>query len=118
MDRLGVWPGRIDSILVKIRIRIWIRDFFFFLSDSSPLRERTKNVVVMYSMISQKSIGPDMFSWIRHCVVAVWALPSALLVSLMFVRPQTSVYDRETTLFQLNVGILNMNRKSENELVV
>ena len=28
----------------------------------------------------QKCIGPDMFSWIRHCVVEVCALLSALLV--------------------------------------
>ena len=32
------------------------------------------------SMISQKVIGPDMFSWIRHYVAEVCALPSGLLV--------------------------------------
>ena len=30
VDTLGVWQGRIDSILVKIRIRIWILDLFNF----------------------------------------------------------------------------------------
>ena len=32
------------------------------------------------SMIFQKCIGPDMFSWIRHCMAEVYTLPSALLV--------------------------------------
>ena len=42
VDRLGVWPRRIDSIWVKTRI--WTRELFNFLkSDSSPLRDRTKN---------------------------------------------------------------------------
>ena len=39
-----------------------------------------KNDIVLYSMIFQKRIGPDMFSWIRHYVVEVCALPSAVLV--------------------------------------
>ena len=43
VDRLGVSQGRIDSISVKIRIRIWIRELFNCQSDSSPFRERTKN---------------------------------------------------------------------------
>ena len=30
VDRLGVWQGQIYSILVKIRIRIWIRELFNF----------------------------------------------------------------------------------------
>ena len=34
----------------------------------------------MHRTISQKCIGPDMFSWIRHYVVEVCVLPSALLV--------------------------------------
>ena len=34
----------------------------------------------IYSTISQKCIGPDMFSWIRHYMAEVCALPSALLV--------------------------------------
>ena len=34
-----------------------------------------------YSLIFQKCIGPDIFSWIRHYVVEVCALPSALLVT-------------------------------------
>ena len=32
VDRLGVWQGWIDLILVKIQIQMW----FFFFSDSSP----------------------------------------------------------------------------------
>ena len=28
VDVLGVWQGRMDSILVKIRIRIQIQEFF------------------------------------------------------------------------------------------
>ena len=34
----------------------------------------------IYSTISQKCIGPDMFSWIRHDVAEVCALPSAFLI--------------------------------------
>ena len=47
-------------------------DPIIFFNDSSPLRERAK---LMYSTISRKAIGPDMFSWIRHCMVEVCALP-------------------------------------------
>ena len=79
VDKLGVSQGRIYLILVKIRIRIWIRELFQFVSDSSPLRDRAKNDTVLYSMIFQKCIGPDMFSWIRHYVADVCAPPSALL---------------------------------------
>ena len=32
-------------------------------------------------MIFEKCSGPDMFSWLRHCVAEVCALPSALLVA-------------------------------------
>ena len=41
---------------------------------------RSKTV---YRMIFQKYIRPDMFSWIRHYVAEVCALPSALLVFIM-----------------------------------
>ena len=44
VDGLGVWQGRTDEILVKIRIRIWIRELFDFLSDSSPLRDGAKPI--------------------------------------------------------------------------
>ena len=37
----------------------------------------------IYSTISQKCIRPDMFSWIRHCGVAVSAPPSTFLVKQM-----------------------------------
>ena len=47
-------------------------DPIIFFNDSSPLRERAK---LMYSTISRNAIGPDMFSWIRHCMVEVCALP-------------------------------------------
>ena len=30
VDRLGVWQGRVDSILMKILIQIWIRELFNF----------------------------------------------------------------------------------------
>jgi len=43
VDTLGVWRRRIDSILLKIRIRIQIRGLFNFLSDSSPLKDGAKN---------------------------------------------------------------------------
>ena len=39
--KFDVWQGRIVPISVKIRIRI--RELFNFLSDSSPLRDGTKN---------------------------------------------------------------------------
>ena len=45
VDRLGVSQRRIDSILVKIRIWIWIRELFNFQSDSSPLSNGAKNDV-------------------------------------------------------------------------
>ena len=82
MDTLGVWQERIDLILVNIRMRIWIRGLFNFLSDSSPLRDRAKNDIVLYGMIFQKCIGPDMFSWIRHYMAEVCSLHSALLINL------------------------------------
>ena len=44
------------------------------------MRERAKNDVVLYSMVFQKCIGPDMFSWNRHYVAEVCAPPSTLLV--------------------------------------
>ena len=78
VDRLGVRQGRTNSILVKVRIRMQLLEFF--LSDSSPLRDIAKNDIVLYGMIFQKCIGPDVFSWIRHYVAEVCALPSALLV--------------------------------------
>ena len=37
------------------------------------------------SMIFQKCIGPNMFSWIRHYVAEVCALPSALLVISVYI---------------------------------
>ena len=43
VDTLVVSQGRIDSILVKIQIRIWIRELFNCQSDSSPLRDSAKN---------------------------------------------------------------------------
>ena len=79
MDTLGAWQGQIDSILVKIRIR----ELFNFLSYSSPLRDGAKNDIVLYIMIFQKCNGPDMFSWIRHYVAEVCALPGALLVVIV-----------------------------------
>ena len=90
MHRFGMSQGQIVSILVKIRIQIWIRELFNFLFDSSPLRDSAKNDVVLHSMIFQKCIGPNMFSWIRHYVVEVCALPSALLVfsaTVLFCHP-------------------------------
>ena len=73
VDKLGVWQGRTDSILVKIQIRI--RGLFNFLSDSSPLKDGAKNEIF---------VGPDMFNWIRHCAAEVCAQPSALLVLKSF----------------------------------
>ena len=35
--------GQIDSILVKLRIQIWIRELFNFKSDSSRLRDGAQN---------------------------------------------------------------------------
>jgi len=75
VDSLGVCQGRIDLILVKIRI--WIRELCNFYSDSSPLRDRAKNDIILYSKIFQNCIGPDMFSWIRYYVAEVCTLPSA-----------------------------------------
>ena len=37
-------------------------------------------IQTIYSTISQKCIGSNLFSWIRHCVVEVCAPPSALPV--------------------------------------
>ena len=80
MDRLGVCDK--DEL-----IRFWSgsgsgSDYENFLSDSSPLIDGVKNNRVLKSMIFEKCIGPDMFSWIRHYVAEVCAPPSALLVFL------------------------------------
>ena len=48
------------------------------------MRNRAKNDIALYYMIFLKCIGPDMFSWIRHYVAEVCALPSALLVAFVF----------------------------------
>ena len=45
VGRLGVRQGLIYSISVKIRIQIWIRELFNFLSDSSPFKNRARNDV-------------------------------------------------------------------------
>ena len=86
VDRLGVSHGRIDSILVKIGMWIQIRELFNFLSDSSPLRDGAKNDMALYSMIFQKCIGSEMFSWIRHYVAwqryVLYRVP--FLVLMMF----------------------------------
>ena len=50
------------------------------------MRDQAKNDIVLYSMIFQKFIGPDMFSCIRHYMVEVCALPSALLVHVNIVE--------------------------------
>ena len=55
MDMLGVWQGRIDSILVNIQI--WIRELFNFQSDSSPLRDRAKKDIVLHNMIFTDAEG-------------------------------------------------------------
>ena len=48
------------------------------------MKDWVKNDIVLYGMIFQKYIRPDMFSWIRHYVVEVCALLSALLVLSLF----------------------------------
>ena len=78
--KVGCVIRMIASILVKVRLRFWIRELFNFHCDSSPLRDRAKNDIVLSGMIFQKCIGPDRFSWIRHYVVEVCALQSALPV--------------------------------------
>ena len=79
VDRLGVWPWQIDSILVKILIEIRRLEFFtcFFTIERSGSK-------TIYSTISQKCIGPDMFLWIRHYRMGVCAPPSAFLVFSFF----------------------------------
>ena len=52
VDTLGVWPRWIDSIL-KIRIQIWIRELFNFLSDSSPFRDRAQNTIERWHDMSK-----------------------------------------------------------------
>ena len=87
--KLGGYVGcvtrRIDSILVKIRIRIWIWELFNFKSDSSSLRDKAKNDIVLYSMIFKKCIGLNMFLWIRYYVADICTLPSALPVLCVIV---------------------------------
>ena len=66
-------------------------NWFDFGEDPNPdptakifkviLHEKERVPKTTYRTISQKCNGPDMFSWIRHCVAEVCALPSALLVS-------------------------------------
>ena len=47
------------------------------------MRDRAKNDRVLSSMIFLKGVGPDVFSWIRHYVAEVCALPSALPVNIV-----------------------------------
>ena len=49
------------------------------------MRDGAKNDIVLYRMIFQICIGPDMFSWIRHYVAEVCAPPSALLVIIIII---------------------------------
>ena len=72
LDRFGVFDFDFD----------FGRDYFF--SGPSPLRDKAKNDIVLYSMIFQKCIRPDMFSRIRHYVAEVCALSSALPVFCLF----------------------------------
>ena len=81
VDMLGVWPRQIDSVLVNIWIQIWIRGLFNFQVILHHCEIGPKTI---YSMIFQKCIGPDMFSWIRHYGAEVCALLSALLVHNAF----------------------------------
>ena len=71
---MGVSKGRIISILVKIRIRIWICDKYLIF------KVILHHCEIGPQTIFQRCVEPDMFSWIRHCVAEVCALPSALLV--------------------------------------
>ena len=74
---------------MKIGVRIWIRDLCNFKSDSSPLRDIGPKTI--YRIISQKCIGPDMFSWVRHYMAEVCAPPSALLVASAFASAEPQV---------------------------
>ena len=72
---------------MKIRIRIWIWELFNFFKVILHLWEIGPKMI--YSMIIQKSIGPNMFSWIRHYGVEVCAPPSALIL-LICIYPSWS----------------------------
>ena len=55
------------------------------------MRDLAKKDIVLHSTIFPKCIGPDMFSWIKHCVAEVCALPSALQVKSAFVVCSPSI---------------------------
>ena len=48
--------------------------------------------VALYSMIFQEYIGPDMFSWIRHYMAEVCALPSVLRVNVFAYHGEICVF--------------------------
>ena len=64
VDRLGVWPGRIVLILVKIRFQIQILEF---LTDFNHLEIRPK---MIYSTISQNIVVG--FGWNLVDRLGVW----------------------------------------------
>ena len=53
VDRSGVWQGRIDSILLKIRIQIWESFYCFFIVILHNCEMGPKTIC---SMISQKLV--------------------------------------------------------------
>ena len=64
------------------RIRIWIFLLTRWGEDPNYL-DLNVYYIALDSMIFQKCIGPDMFSWMRHFVVEVCAPPSAVLICLV-----------------------------------
>ena len=54
VDTLGVWQGRIDSILVKIWIRIWIRELLNYLKWFFTVKRSGQKPIS--SMISEKVV--------------------------------------------------------------
>ena len=75
----------------------------------------------MYSTISQKCIGPDMFSWIRHYLAEVCAPPSALLVYYYLFYPSQldvitwlSLLHAVCTLLQYLLAVHAQNNCHEN----
>ena len=77
--------GQVGCVTTTKLIRFWGRSesvsgYNNYLTFKVILHHWEIGRKTIYGVIFQKCIGPEMFSWIRHCMAEVFARPSVLLV--------------------------------------